>query len=711
MLRRLLLLLCWLSVACSQTEVVHRSNCEVCHLPRDENDQIHGIEEAHPGVELSCTDCHGGNAWVCDGTLGGSDAAPSCDGEWVYDKAQAHVDPDGTAYLKNLSSEELDAIYANNPDYLRFINPGDLRVQAVTCGKCHAEAANSVPYSAMGHTAAELTVARSRAGIQLTTEDVFGAINLLDEDFANAEECAVEQVERFLPAAFEYQEADLETGRVVAEAQEQYLAKNCQRCHLSDFGENRHQGDFRSSGCSACHMKYSNDGLSRSEDPRINKQTVPHPETHALVAAAPVEQCAHCHFNGGRIGISFQGYRESAGPGLNPASPEPLGETLHGQSPAFYLVDEDANNNWDETPPDVHFEAGMHCVDCHLASEVHGSGHLQPNAQCAVKTQCEDCHGSVREHATITSARPALTERDGKFFLHTKVTNLDLEVPQVKDSVTEGHERYSAVAALGMGIDANGFSHTDQVECYTCHASWTPSCYGCHVEIDFTKSDRYQTDGRVLPGVTTESRGWVQLNDLVLMHKSSGKLAASMPSERFFMTVLGVDGSDENGDPLPTSVRSSPRTFTTADGRVIPGFGQRAFDPHTTRKRSQFMACDRCHSVGDVDAPDNAVLLDITAGFGSQRFPQLGCDILNEDQSCNPGDDFTTYQLDAIQTREGESLVALTDSALTSSARPLTLAEIEAMRRVVVPADAPLRTEIPDNAASDPTWPAAQRVE
>lgn len=97
-----------------EDRVLHRSNCLVCHRPLDENGKPNGIEEAHAGVGLSCVDCHGGNAYVCDGgditypTDGGD---PLCSGAWVYDMDRAHVSPgDGPRYIKNLLGADLDNI-------------------------------------------------------------------------------------------------------------------------------------------------------------------------------------------------------------------------------------------------------------------------------------------------------------------------------------------------------------------------------------------------------------------------------------------------------------------------------------------------------------------------------------------------------------------------------------------------------------------------
>jgi len=698
--------------------VLHRSNCEVCHQPLDSEGKPTGIEEVHPWVKLPCTDCHGGTAWICDGTVKETASGKKCDTGWIYDQSRAHVSPQsGPAYLKNLTAQQLDS---TDPDYLRFINPGDFRVAHYSCGGgsgkagefagCHSNVVERTPRSTMAHTSGEITVARYRAGITDDPSGEFGAVSVLDPDPDPEIACAVEQLAPFNPPPIDPNSTDPATAPTVANAQDQYMVKSCFRCHLSDFGENRFPADFRSSGCSACHMVYADDGLSRSLDPWVNKQTVPHPITHQLTTAPPVDQCVHCHYRGGRIGISFQGYRESSGPGLNPPNIDVLGLGLHGHDANYYITDEDTTNGWDETPVDVHFAAGMTCSDCHTTLDVHGDGHLHSDTQCAVQSECTDCHGSVHEYAQPDPTRNNLEWVDGTLFLRTKITDELLEVVQTKDVVTPGNAHYSAIADYAMGVNENGFSHTDTMECYTCHAGWMPSCYGCHVEMDLSEEKKYHTTGALVAGKPTGSRRWIQLNDLVLMRNTDGMLAPSMPSERFFMTLTGVDeeASQAAGETVKkTFFESKPRTFTFPDGRTIAGFGQRTFNPHTTRRRSQFMACDRCHTIGDPAAPTNAALLDITFGFGSKRFMQEACDVTNEDDSCDPATDFTSYPLDAIQTKEGKPLVVVGHPHPVES-RPLTLDEIDRMRKVIVPDTPPYKTTIPSDATTDPDWPKNQ---
>ena len=79
-------------------------------------------------------------------------------------------------------------------------------------------------------------------------------------------------------------------------------------------GTNDHPGDYRGSGCTACHMVYANDrdpvhsgayaqfgdrGRSRSGDPTIRKDEDGHPIRHEITRAIPSSQCVVCHMHPG----------------------------------------------------------------------------------------------------------------------------------------------------------------------------------------------------------------------------------------------------------------------------------------------------------------------------------------------------------------------------------------------------------------------------
>ena len=85
------------------------------------------------------------------------------------------------------------------------------------------------------------------------------------------------------------------------------------------MGSNDRPGDYRSSGCSACHVVYANDrsptnsgwwskfghqGLSFSKDPTIAKNERGHPIFHTFTRAIPSAQCMNCHMHQGNLFVN-----------------------------------------------------------------------------------------------------------------------------------------------------------------------------------------------------------------------------------------------------------------------------------------------------------------------------------------------------------------------------------------------------------------------
>ena len=643
--------------ACDRVEerILDRPGCEVCHQPLNGKGKPGGLLEAHPWQKLSCVDCHGGDPKSLD-------------------MAAAHVHPSGEStatVLWNLKSAELDRVA---PDYLQFINPGDLRVAAKACGAagCHAATVETVKRSMMAHTSGEITVARFRAAAQGDPLGHLGAAKLVDPAPDVSLPGTVTAIDLFNPAPLK------KPGQAtLGDYQDHYMIKACFRCHLSDFGENKFDADYRSSGCTACHMVYADDGLSQSADPTLAKETPPHPRTHQLTSAIPTEQCTHCHYRGARIGPSFQGFRESGGPGYNPDNRVVLGRPIHGHDANYYITDEDGTNKVDETPPDIHFEKGMHCIDCHTLHDVHGDGHLYSDTLGQVEIRCEDCHGTVdAESKLLTSAGrplPNLHRDDaGEVWLTGKIDGKKHRVSQIKRSVDPNDKaHYKPGAALSMGRDPKtAFSHTDSVQCYTCHSDWMPNCYGCHVTLDLGVDAPALTTGVRTPGKPSGRRQWVSVHDLLLMRDVRGRISPAMPSERFFMTVRDAE-RDAAGEPLldakgqPKSkvlFKDQPRMATMG-----PGMGGRAVNPHTTRTIARFSACARCHSKKD---GSNAAALRATWGFGSDRYNFVDGNGKTWRMDQMMDDDYKPV----IESGHLEPLPSL----------PLSKAQVEAMKAVLV---------------------------
>lgn len=572
--------------------VASEAGCVGCHRPMGDDGVRAGIEEAHPWVELSCTDCHGGDG-----------AATTL--------SAAHVDAAGAPdYLRNLTSDQLDAV---DPDYLRFVNPGDFRVTASTCGRsgCHPAHAADTPLSTMATYGGHYTLPRYLAGIQ-GRDALVGAVDVFDLDF-DPDAAPVGAIASM--AALRGPAPGVERG-TMASVIDEYLPKSCPTCHLNDFGRNNAAGNYRSSGCIACHMVYADDGVSRSDDPAIKRSFPPHPVKHELTTRIPTEQCSHCHFQGGRIGLSYRGIREGGfAPEHTPEHGLTLGRPLHAHDSNYYFVDEDTRNDIDETPPDLHWEAGMVCSDCHFGSDVHGDGNLYSSERHQVGIRCEDCHGTVRAEIAAGVAdgrfrnsggdvmRRLRRREDGEVVLRLLMTDAELIVPQIHRLLQAGRNPAMNDA---MGVKPNGFSHTDSLECYTCHTSWRLTCLGCHVTVDDRSTARNQTTSEVTQGAIFAQRDFYSNDFFALGVNEDGKLAPLCNSMTMFLSHVDAGGR--------TTFRD--RVRTSGDGRI--GFGWNPFHHHTVTRIPQ--NCDRCHPVAAGLGVDNRATLNETWGFGNGQF-------------------------------------------------------------------------------------------
>ena len=101
------------------------SACETCHV---------GIESMHADLPMGCVDCHGGN-----------DKATS--------KEQAHVQPENKQLFGGRPFLTWSGLNFESPEFVRFLNPGDLRIADQTCGSCHADEVRNTRKSIMATNA------------------------------------------------------------------------------------------------------------------------------------------------------------------------------------------------------------------------------------------------------------------------------------------------------------------------------------------------------------------------------------------------------------------------------------------------------------------------------------------------------------------------------------------------------------------------------
>jgi hypothetical protein len=507
-----------------------------------------------------------------------------------------------------------------NPDTLSkegahsglYKNPGDLNIVAETCGVCHEDIVTRVKKSLHATSAGIISGSRYLWAAQKGKNALYSVQAISDEDGKVPKETgAVKSLEQLPHYSESRQPVD------------DYLRNQCLRCHLWTEGAKR-AADYRASGCSACHVLYAEDGLSRSGDRTISKNEPGHPIRHEITSKIPSVQCVHCHNRGGRTGVSFLGMMESDGYGT-PFNPDGSKQAkLHGK---YYNY----------LQKDIHLEKGLHCIDCHTSYDIHGDGNIYSKREQAVEIECIDCHGDLEKYSNLETSRGRqlanLKKQNEKIMLQGKIDGKLHEIPQVRAML----ERETL--PLSMQIK----KHIDKLECYTCHARWAPQCYGCHAKMDMRKNGFDWVDGTE---ETTyqwkESRSYLRWETPVLGINSEGKVSPFITGCQVIFTQI-----DENGKKLETN-----KVFITADGHY--GIAHNPIFPHTVSKVPR--TCENCHSESKA------------LGLGSGHYVS----------SLNSVD--IPFELERIVDEDGNQIQGTTHVG----ARPFNKGEIEKIKRVNV---------------------------
>lgn len=294
----------------------------------------------------------------------------------------------------------------------------------------------------------------------------------------------------------------------------------------------------------------------------------------------------------------------------------------------------------------VHLDVGMHCVDCHFSQDSHGNGHIYGEVANAVEIDCVDCHGTTKEYPTLKTSGPAappggtdlslIRNPDGKKrfeWLDEKLIQRSLlwpdrewEISLLKDVVDPEHKDYNAKASRaklmsknikdqhwGMDVTWDMLAHSnDEIECYTCHQSWTTSCGGCHLPIESNwKTERHHYEGG-------ETRNFATYNPQVVR-------------DQIFM--LGRRGPINGGRIAPLRSTSALVLSSTNSNRekiyiqqppiAASGYSSQAINPHFahTVRKNETRVCSDCHLSKDAD--NNAIMAQ-TLGYGTDFIDFIG---------------------------------------------------------------------------------------
>jgi hypothetical protein len=344
------------------------AGCVSCHTKSD-----HRTMHATDAVVLGCTDCHGGNATV---TSPPGETYSADDGkvrQWSasYTGAmeKAHVLPRYPDHWKTSANpiRSYTWLLKESLEFVRFVNPGDLRVADEACSACHLPIVEANKKSLMANAAMFWGAASYNNGIlpykhsilgeaytkdgqpaatdsQITPDANMTAHGILPKVYPlpSWETTPVADIFRvFEPGGRNIGTLFPEIGLPDESGKIQRLEEpgrpdikqsnrgsgtgsrisipvlNITKTRLNDpfiwmMGTNDNPGDYRSSGCSGCHVVYANDrdkfhsaqygqfgnlGMSQQVDPTIPHNESGHPLKHEFTREIPTSQCMICHMH------------------------------------------------------------------------------------------------------------------------------------------------------------------------------------------------------------------------------------------------------------------------------------------------------------------------------------------------------------------------------------------------------------------------------
>src|SRR5579859_6508151 len=338
----------------SLEEAIKRSRgCKSCHTSTD-NETMHPTKS----FQLGCTSCHGGDAGVelPPGVQRNTEAYND-----LEEKAHKVV-PRSELHQSANREREYTKWMKRSKEYIKFVNPGDLRVADQTCGGsgCHTEEVHRVRTSMMTHGAMLWAAALYNNGSFPYKDAHFGQSYSPDgipQDLKTSTPPTEKETHdkgilpRLVPLerwevsqpgnvlrVFERgggqrsevgnpQDED-QPGRPDVKLSDRGFGTllrtdpvflGLQKTRLFDPllsfpGTNDHPGDYRGSGCSGCHVIYANDrdpehsaeysrygnaGRSFSADKSIPKDISGFPIRHQLAKSIPSSQCVVCHVHPG----------------------------------------------------------------------------------------------------------------------------------------------------------------------------------------------------------------------------------------------------------------------------------------------------------------------------------------------------------------------------------------------------------------------------
>lgn len=359
---------------------------------------------------------------------------------------------------------------------------------------------------------------------------------------------------------------------------ETHIRNLCANCHLGKEKEETgpiHEKS-RGGGCLACHLNYSENQLASHQKYASGASldsliTYEHPQVNLQIDNS---KCFGCHSRSGRISTNYEGWHET----LISHQDYQKNDTLRllADKRVFEFVE-----------PDVHYKAGLTCIDCHLYQGVMGDGQKHIHQEQAVKIHCEDCHTNAFE--TKLSYSELNREEKNIFDLRGYIQSALGMIKTKKDGAAILN---SSIMADGQAILNGKFSKKQhplkppaeactaeahkEVSCSLCHSSWVPQCLGCHNSYDSEDEMAYDLlEGRKVEGEWNEFIGkYFKEAPVIGVRERDGNIIYEAAAPGMIMTI----------DTASFYSRTGTYSFHRLYAPV---------SPHTTQTKAR--NCKSCH--------------------------------------------------------------------------------------------------------------------
>jgi len=384
--------------------------CLTCHLGLEE------ISSSHPVESFGCIICHGGEPLTLDKEL-------------AHKTLRGGKNPSDLQFVEQSCGTSPTGVSCHsgyNERWHNTISRVDRSLQSTACGA--------------------IAFTRFTFGLQESDFPVYGTRNVSDDSVPSADYPAE------LHDIFQKVKADSVEGKT--QVVETNFVNSCLSgaCHLNSPAVQQPYF-YRSTGCAACHYRYSRDGTYQGKDVTIRMDEPGHGTLHELTTAIPYSQCNHCH-NRGIYSLKQMQFIQR--------------DDLKQDDLQFLSAQERRRKEYYIPLAEyAKCEITLDCIDCHTHNEVMGNGHIFPNKKAAVEMKCKTCHGTLLlppDNRVIASPEqrdvymanfnpnikpevgdtvaatsrgtflPAVRKRNGRWEVTSKVDGRVIPVPQVYGS-------------------------------------------------------------------------------------------------------------------------------------------------------------------------------------------------------------------------------------------------------------------------------------